>query len=179
MKFREAEYNDYAEIAKLHAKSWQRHYRGIVTDAYLDQYAEDDRLVIWQTRLTNPAFNQHILVAEDDDKICGFICIYGNHNYELGTIIDNLHVDSAYQGHGLGTRLMLEAAMWTAKFFPDNGLYLEVLEQNQAAKQFYQVLGGKDIEIRDWQSPCGSLVKESVIRWDNPETLLEKTRTFV
>jgi len=179
VELREAEYQDYAKIAKLHAKSWQEHYRGIVTDGYLDQYAADDRLVIWQTRLTNPAFNQSVLLLEEGDTLCGFICVYGNHNFDHGTMIDNLHVDSAYQGHGLGTQLMLEAAKWTEKYFPDSGLYLEVLDQNVAAKQFYLALGGEESQQSHWNSPCGTQVAERMIVWPSPKLLLEKAQVFV
>ncbi len=179
MELRQAEYQDYAKIAQLHAKSWQEHYRGIVTDAYLDKFAADDRLVMWQTRLTNPSFNQSVLVLEEGDTLCGFICVYGNHNIDNGTIIDNLHVDSAYQGHGLGTKLMLEAAKWTQKYFPDSGLYLEVLDENVAAKQFYLALGGTVSHNSHWNSPCGSNVEECIIVWPSPQTLLEKAQVFV
>lgn len=65
MELRLAEYKDYERIAQLHADSWKRHYRGILTNTYLDSEAIDDKLLIWQTRLTNPPFNQHIVLAEE------------------------------------------------------------------------------------------------------------------
>ncbi|PKF81251.1 N-acetyltransferase [Vibrio sp. vnigr-6D03] len=179
VELRQANYQDFERIAQLHAKSWQQHYRGLVTDAYLEQYAEDDRVIVWQTRLTNPSFNQNVLVLENEGELCGFICIYGNHNFEYGTIIDNLHVDSAYQGHGLGTKLMLEAAKWAEKYFPDSGVYLEVLEQNVAAKHFYLALGATQSHLSDWSAPCGSKVKEAVFTWSSPSVLLKKAETFV
>ncbi|MCQ6493200.1 N-acetyltransferase, partial [Vibrio parahaemolyticus] len=49
MELRLAEYKDYERIAKLHADSWKRHYRGILTKTYLDSEAIDDKLLIWQT----------------------------------------------------------------------------------------------------------------------------------
>lgn len=65
MELRLAEYKDYERIAQLHVDSWKRHYRGVLSDAYLDSEAIDDKLLIWQTRLTNPPFNQHIVLAEE------------------------------------------------------------------------------------------------------------------
>lgn len=65
MELRLAEYKGYERIAQLHADSWKRHYRGILTNTYLDSEAIDDKLLIWQTRLTNPPFNQHIVLAEE------------------------------------------------------------------------------------------------------------------
>ena len=62
MEIRVAEYKDYERIAQLHADSWKIYYRGILADQYLDQDVLEDRSVIWQTRLINPPFNQHVLL---------------------------------------------------------------------------------------------------------------------
>gem|GEM_PF-1761728 len=51
MQFRAAEYGDYPAIACLHAKSWQGHYQGILSDDYLDHCVLEDKQVaegIWQ-----------------------------------------------------------------------------------------------------------------------------------
>ncbi|MCV5276105.1 N-acetyltransferase, partial [Escherichia coli] len=81
MDLRLAEYKDYERIAQLHADSWKRHYRGILTNTYLDSEAIDDKLLIWQTRLTNPPFNQHIVLAEEGGLLLGFVCVFGNHDF--------------------------------------------------------------------------------------------------
>ncbi len=76
MDLRLAEYKDYERIAHLHADSWKRHYRGILSDNYLDKEAIDDKLLIWQTRLTNPPFNQHIVLAEEGGCCsASFVCL--------------------------------------------------------------------------------------------------------
>ncbi|QSA20557.1 N-acetyltransferase, partial [Vibrio furnissii] len=91
MEIKVAEYSDFERIAHLHALSWQINYANILDKDYLDNEALQDRLLIWQTRLTNPPFNQHILLIEDEGVLCGFICAFGNHDFEKGTIIESLH----------------------------------------------------------------------------------------
>jgi len=42
---------DARDIAKLHADSWRRHYRGAYSDRYLDGDLDADRLAVWTERL--------------------------------------------------------------------------------------------------------------------------------
>jgi hypothetical protein len=44
MTYREATANDAEKIAALHARYWQIHYRGILSDAFLDGEVEENRL---------------------------------------------------------------------------------------------------------------------------------------
>jgi hypothetical protein len=76
MNYREATLKDSAGIALLHARSWQVHYRGILSDAYLAHEVTDDRLKVWESRLAHPAPNQYVLVAEDGVTLCGLACVY-------------------------------------------------------------------------------------------------------
>jgi ribosomal protein S18 acetylase RimI-like enzyme len=50
---REAQASDAAAIAALQVRSWQRAYRGIVPDAFLDELAEDAWLERWTDALTS------------------------------------------------------------------------------------------------------------------------------
>ncbi|ANS87500.1 hypothetical protein VSVS12_03800 [Vibrio scophthalmi] len=172
MEIKVAEYKDYERIAHLHAQSWQTYYQGILGANYLDHDVIDDRLVIWQTRLINPPFNQHVLIAEDDGQLCGFICAFGNHDYDKGTIIDALHIDSRYRGQGLGAKLIAETAKWIDQHFADTGVYLEVMAKNGQAVDFYEHLGGENSLERLWDAPCGNQVPELVYTWSSPKQLL-------
>lgn len=136
MEIKVAEYSDFERIAHLHALSWQINYADILDKDYLANEALQDRLLIWQTRLTNPPFNQHILLIEEGGVLCGFICAFGNHDFEKGTIIESLHIDPKHQGRGLGRLLVKEMATWIERYFPDNGVYLEVLEKTNKPSIF-------------------------------------------
>lgn len=172
MEIKVAEYSDFERIAHLHARSWQLHYAEILDREYLDNQALQDHLLIWQTRLTNPPFNQHILLVEDNGILRGFICAFGNHDFEKGTIIESLHVEQESHGRGVGRCLISEMADWIERYFPDNGVYLEVVEQNQPAIHFYEQLGGEILTKQMWQAPGGSEVPERVYRWKTPKALM-------
>lgn len=165
MELKVAEYSDYQRIAHLHTQSWKKHYQGILGKDYLDNDVLDDRLVIWQTRLTNPPYNQHVILLEDNGQLCGFICAFGNHDFDKGTIIDALHIDDAYRGHGLGVRLLEEMSKWVEQYFPETGVYLEVLKNNVQAVEFYEHIGGSNTLERLWKAPCGTQLPELVYTW--------------
>ena len=142
MNYREATPKDSAGIASLHARSWQVHYRGILSEAYLAHGVTDDRLKLWESRLAHPAQNQYVRVAEDGGTLCGLACVYAGEDPVWGSLLDNLHVLPGYQGRGVGTRLLAEAARWAAQRAPAAPFHLLVYEQNEQARRFYESLGG-------------------------------------
>lgn len=172
MELRQAEYKDYERIACLHAESWKRHYREILSDAYLESEAFDDKLLIWQTRLTNPPFNQNIVLAEEGGLLLGFVCVFGNHDFERGSFIEALHVDESYRGRGIGKQLLLAVAEWQQQYFKDLGLYLEVVAKNDQAIEFYKHIGGQECIERHWKTPEGREAIEKVFRWSNAQSLV-------
>lgn len=176
MEFRVAEYKDFQRIAQLHADNWKRFYRGILSSEFLDSEADQNRKVLWQTRLINPSFNEHVIIAEEGGLLCGFVCAYGNHDFERGTLIDNLHVDPNYQRRGIGMQLISELLPWIERYFSKGGIYLEVLDGNENAIHFYEALGGTKSGVGEWKSPDGSLVKEHVYVWDHVDKFKVTTK---
>ena len=166
--------DDMAPIATLHAKSWQDIYRGLLSENYLNHDIFQNRLNIWQQRFTAPKPNQRILVARERTNLCGFICIYLDNHREWGTLVENLHIDKAYQGLGLGKQLLQSAAKLSHQQTADKGMYLEVLAGNQAAQTFYQKLGAFNARVQQWQAPDGSIVEEFVFRWQSVAPLFVK-----
>ncbi|WP_114786442.1 GNAT family N-acetyltransferase [Vibrio tetraodonis] len=175
MEFKVAAYEDYERLASLQAQSWKMFYQGALEPEYLDLDILADRRVVWQTRLINPPYNQHVLLLEEGGLLCGFICAFGNHDYEKGTIIDALHIDDYYLGKGLGVKLVGHVAQWVKKHFPNNGIYVNVVKSNRRAITFCERLGGHFKQERTWNAPCGSQVPELIYSWNSPEELLEST----
>ena len=174
MILREAHIEDLSNIAELHAQSWRENYSDVLSDKYLSEELCSDRVKVWTARFTNPPANQLILIAEDESCFCGFVCVFGAQHPKFGTIVDNLHVKSNIKGKGVGTKLIVAAAKWAFTNYRNEDLYLEVLESNSKAIKFYESLGGNNIDVAFWHTPCGNKVKEFIYSWGSPEKLANK-----
>ena len=171
--YREATAEDAEAIARLHADSWRRNYRGSYSDAYLDGDVECDRLAVWTERLvTNPASDACTFVAESDGVLAGFAHTALNADPEWGALLDNLHVAHALKGQGVGTRLMAETARAVIARTPSSGLFLLVLEPNKAAQAFYEARGGQCVGRETSEAPGGGTIVGLRYVWRDPARLL-------
>ncbi|MFB3112043.1 MAG: GNAT family N-acetyltransferase, partial [Gemmatimonadales bacterium] len=73
-------------------RSWRQNYRGAFSDAFLDGDLPGERLRVWRERLDHPPGNQFVQLAIDGANLVGFVCAYGAHDPEWGSLVDNLHV---------------------------------------------------------------------------------------
>lgn len=156
LHYRLANEKDAVNIALLHTQSWQHHYRGIWSDAFLDGPVVENRLAVWQKRLLESPENQLVLLAESAGQLVGFVCMYANENPQYGALLDNLHVSGALQGQGIGKELVRRAATWLYARDATAIFYLWVLKRNVAAQGFYDRLGGERVECVAVQNPDGS-----------------------
>lgn len=153
---RRAAPEDARAIARLHADSWRRHYRGAYSDAFLDNDVEADRLQAWTERLfPTPEATTATFIAEDEGVPVGFVHIVFDKDPEWGSLLDNLHVVWARKRDGIGTVLMAKAAAAVLDH-GKGGLYLWVLEQNTAAQAFYGARGGSCTGRRPVEAPGGA-----------------------
>jgi len=136
---------DARAVARLHANSWRRHYRGAYSDQYLDGDLDGERLAVWTARLGEQN-NSVTLLAELDGQPVGFIHLQHDADPTWGSLVDNLHVAHNKQGGGIGTQLLERAMGIARRQRPASGVFLWVLEQNTAAQAFYLARGGT---IRD------------------------------
>ena len=155
INYRLALARDAMEIAALHARSWQVHYRGSFSDAYLDGPVIPDRQEVWRHRLQHPPSNQYCLVAETRERIVGLLCLYLKEDPHYGSYIDNLHVDPEHQGLRIGKTLMAKAADWLELQAPGVPYYLWVLAVNSQAIGFYKAIGGRNLETAEQPHPDG------------------------
>ena len=159
-------------IARLHAYSWQQHYRGIFNDDYLDHEVMNDRIDVWQRRFDTPTVNQHVVLAQDHQLLCGFGCIFKEHDPVYGALLDNLHVHPDWQGRGIGKELMKRCSQWLIDQDPNAKLYLWVLQDHSNARQFYERLGGEAQDCIVEHNPGGGSSEILRIVWSNPELLV-------
>ncbi len=130
LRFRAAAPGDAKAIAALHADSWQRHYRGAFSDAFLDHDVAGYLLPLWTERLTRPDPRARTIVAETGGTVVGLAhTVLGEHPV-WGAYLDNLHVAHGLKRQGTGTRLLALTGQEVLDWSPASGLYLWVLEQN-------------------------------------------------
>jgi ribosomal protein S18 acetylase RimI-like enzyme len=174
MHYRVASINDLDNLAKLHSDSWRESYRGIFTDEFLDNDVLEERKGYWNDRLLSPKKNQFVMIYLDDNEIAGFICAFGEESSKWGTFVENLHVSKSSQGRGIGKHLMYLAAKWADEMFEHKGIYLEVLEDNLNARDFYHRIGAKHQETNLWQPPgSNNMVNDLLYVWESNIPLLQ------
>ncbi|HUN32125.1 MAG TPA: GNAT family N-acetyltransferase [Trebonia sp.] len=157
----------------------RRHYRGALSDAFLDGGVDEFLRAKWTSRLASPDPAARTIVAESDGVVAGFAHVLLGEDPTWGCLLDNLHVSYELKRSGIGTRLMAEVAQAVLDWSPSSGLYLWVLEQNLGAQAFYTARGGTCVERAADEPPNGDPAVLSgtvmVLRfaWPDPSRLLE------
>ena len=105
---------DADAIATLHTANWRSAYAAILDPAYLAGPVIEDRHAVWRERLTSPAPDMEVVVAENDQGIVGFVSLFHEREPAWGGFVDNLHSAAAVRGQGAGKALLVEAARRTA-----------------------------------------------------------------
>lgn len=170
---REAADADADAVAALHAASWQAAYRGMMSDAYLDGPVAGERRLFWRERLRSPRAGLWTLLAEQDGALAGFLCLLADHDHHWGSLIDNIHVASALARQGLGRRMMRVAGEHLVYALPRRPVYLFVLDANEAARGFYDRLGGEPAERLVSTEPDGSQLPVTRYVWPSATAFAE------
>jgi len=144
IKYRTATSEDSNRIAELPAISWRANYRGEYKDEYLDGDVFEDRIQVWTDRFGASDPDQHVVIAESNEQIVGFACVYGAESEGWASFLDNIHVRPGQQSQGIGRGLMEEVFKWCRVQHPDAGLYIWVLQSNIQGQKFYKYSGASD-----------------------------------
>lgn len=172
---RKIESGDAELIASMHATSWRTAYRGILRDEYLDGAIEEERRGEWQRRLS-PIHEEALgFIAWLADQPVGFIFGFQNEHDCWGTLIDNLHVLPEWKGRGIGRQLLARFGQELLERGETGGVFLWVYEQNTAARQFYERVGGKMVESTDYTVPGGGQARILRLTWNSPATIISAT----
>ena len=178
LRFRAAGPGDVPAVAGLHADSWQRHYRGAFSDAFLDHDVAAYLLPLWTGRLASPDPRERTILAELDGAIVGLAHTFLDEDPAWGAFLDNLHVVHDLKRRGIGTRLLALAAQAVLDCSPFSGLYLWVLEQNSDARAFYTARGAVCVERLQVPPPGGDPARLNgkpitlAYAWHDPSQLL-------
>ena len=133
--------DDSHQIARVHVKSWQHIYRGLLPDDYLDSLDESERAELWSQNIARAIGTTGIY--EKDGRIVGFIhlcpCRDVGSPSSTGEVAA-IYVDPDSWRRGIGSALM-HWAVERAKRYGWVNLVLYVLDSNQQARAFYESRG--------------------------------------
>ena len=141
-QIRQATEKDSEKIAVLHANSWKKAYRSLLSDSYLDNDLEGERKKYWSDKMSKLSEKEFVLVAENESMAIGFAALLDKPEMGYDALIDNLHVRADMKGQGIGKQLMkavAERLIQTGR----KSVYLFVLKGNDAAEEFYLSRGAK------------------------------------
>lgn len=130
---------DAMSVARVHVRSWQAAYRGLLPDEYLDQLRAEDRAQRYDFRTADPQKPQTI-VAMETGLIRGFATTMPSRDSDLvqhGELCA-LYVDPEWWGRGLGAALISAARERLVTLGFRNAL-LWVLSGNARADRFYRI----------------------------------------
>lgn len=174
--------DDAPDVARLHTDSWRRHYRGAYSDRYLDGDLYADRLAVWSERLGRDDRRYFTVLAEHQGRAVGFAHVVLDADPTWGALVDNLHVAHPLQRSGIGSLLLDRVARITMERRPASGIFLWVLEPNEAAQAFYLsrsgILGDSESTTPPRGDPrnlAGS-VRKIRVAWSDPTSLVLSDR---
>ena len=142
---------DVLPMAQVHIRSWRETYPGMLPEPMLAQMSIASEAIRWQRMLDRPrAWGGAIsFVADQEGSIVGYGSCSDQRSrllHERGFTgeISELYVLRSAQRQGVGSWLM--RAMAQALLDSGHqGMSLWVLEENRAARIFYEILGGTAI----------------------------------
>ncbi|ESU31044.1 hypothetical protein G3A_18835 [Bacillus sp. 17376] len=144
MQIRKASKDDASGIAKVHVRSWQETYQGIVSQDYLDSLQVEDRKPLWEKSLSESADTSPVFVAVNPEgEIVGFAS-FGKErsgNFKADGELYAIYILKEYQREKLGLRL-LKAGLDKLLKQGYESMLVWVLADNESRK-FYESLQPK------------------------------------
>ena len=138
MLLRPAEPGDALAVARVHVRSWQVAYRGLIDDAYLDSLRPEDRAARYDFTHVDP-LRPYTIVAIEDRQILGFATIMPSRDEDLleAGELAALYLDPEFWDRGIGVALITAArAELVERRFKD--AFLWILTGNKRAARFYE-----------------------------------------
>ncbi len=133
--------DDALEIAKIHVRSWQIGYRGILPETYLGALSVEKREAMWRETMEKSV--TQVWVAVEDDAPVGFVSVAGSRDSDTDSATGEVwafYVHPEFWRRGTGRALWTEADAYF-KLAGYSEVTLWVLRENQRARSFYLDLG--------------------------------------
>lgn len=127
------------ELARVHVRSWQAGYRGLLPDSYLEELQPEDRAAHYSFGDT-ASEGPYTIVAAADAEIRGFATIGSAVGDRDTGELFALYVDPDWWGRGVGQALIGEARRLLADQGFDKAI-LWLLTGNSRGERFYRADG--------------------------------------
>ena len=129
---------DARDVARVHVRSWQSAYRGLIAQEYLDGLEPE----VWASRYTFGRMGLALpstLVAVDGPTICGLATVGLCRDQDLPNFgeLMAIYVDPAHMHTGVG-RLLMTAVRKRLRSVGVMEALLWVLDGNVGARRFYE-----------------------------------------
>ena len=129
---------DSLAVARVHVRSWQSAYRGLIAQEYLDSLTPE----VWATRYTFGRIGFRLpstLVAVDDAIILGLATTGLSWDTDLSNFgeLMAIYVDPTHMRSGIG-RVLIAAARERLRRVGVADALLWVLDGNELARRFYE-----------------------------------------
>jgi ribosomal protein S18 acetylase RimI-like enzyme len=145
---REAVPGDAVSAGRVNAQVWREAYRGIVSDEWIANVSDDERIARWRGHLADPSRGRR-WVALVDDEVVGFAASGPSRDAPPVRDLElwSVYLLEAHSRRGIGTALV-EASIGAGP------ASLWVVEGNVRAQAFYRALGfepdGATQDVEDW-----------------------------
>jgi GNAT superfamily N-acetyltransferase len=160
MLLRAAKPGDAMDVARVHVRSWQAGYRGLLPDAYLDGLRPEERAARYRFASENVR-DPVTIVAVDSGVIRGFATTSPARDLDVpedGELCA-LYVDPEWWGRGVG-RALIEAARLRLVEMGFGSAVLWLLAGNARADRFYRMDGWMPDGLRRSETMWGVAVNE-------------------
>ncbi|MEO1210420.1 MAG: GNAT family N-acetyltransferase [Cyanobacteria bacterium J06638_20] len=153
MLIREATHDDVPAISRVHVDTWRTTYRGIMPDEHLAKLSYERRERGWYAVFKQAAEDGNFTYVVQDES--GEIIGFANGGKErtgdpaFRGELTGIYIRQAYQGQGLGRRLVQVVAERLSQLGLDSML-IWVLVDNPACG-FYAALGGQRVREQELQ----------------------------
>ena len=161
MRLRPAQPEDALAVARVHVRSWQIAYRGLLPDDYLSQLRPEDRAAKYNFTHTDPQ-KPYTILAEDDALIAGFATTMPSRDPALPNYgeLAALYVHPDFWNRGIGAALIVAArTRLIEQGFRQACLWL--LDGNTRAARFYSIDGWQPTSEHRTDTVWGVTVGES------------------
>lgn len=167
--------DDAEGIAKVHVKSWQEAYVGLLPQATLDRQSVPARLRWWSGQLQEARDNRWTFVAID--PVFGVVGFAGGIRaprvmFGPAYKIPVLYVLQSHLRRGLGRKLMHALGNAMAQCGPGD-VALWSLASNKPARAFYEAVGGRLFAVLTERDHGGAPL--AGYRWRSAAELTEKS----